>query len=91
MGFTPRRRLAVETYIVGLHTVHLAKLKPELDDDEILTFDLDTATLRRARAAKRRSQWLRLRGGDLAAALARRGGRQRRLVDDQREPERGGR
>jgi hypothetical protein len=55
MGFTPRRRLAVETYIVGLHTVHLAKLKPELDDDEILTFDLDTATLRRARAAKRLS------------------------------------
>jgi hypothetical protein len=59
---------AVETYIVGLHTVHHAKLKPELDDDEILTFDLDTATLRRARAAKRRSLWLRLRGGDLAAA-----------------------
>lgn len=52
---------AVEPYIVGLHTVHHAKLKAELDDDEILTIDLDTATLSGAPvAAKRRAQWLRL-------------------------------
>jgi hypothetical protein len=41
--------------------VHHAKLKAELDDDEILTIDLDTATLSGAPvAAKRRAQWLRL-------------------------------
>lgn len=52
---------AVEPYIVGLHTVHHAKLKPELDNDEILTIDLDTATLSGAPVAtKRRAQWLRL-------------------------------
>jgi hypothetical protein len=74
--------------------VHHAKLKAELDDDEILTIDLDTATLSGAPvAAKRRAQWLRLPAVvEISRLLLHdRGGRQRHLVDDQRESERGGR
>ena len=52
---------AVEPYVVGLHTTHYAKLKSELDHQEILTVDLDAGTLSGAptSTAKRR-QWLKL-------------------------------